>query len=143
MDLGDQTLTYNLIFLICYISIVPLFEAKFRLNILTSNLFIYLFIFFFRYLFIFFFKYLTIEPPPHHPRDQIILLHWAIIAQREKLLDLIALGKYEVSYTKSQCCKFGFFFANMRSFVKIEPSLNGEITMSFTDVSKLCPSREF
>ena len=31
----------------------------------------------------------------------------------------------------------------MGSFVKIEPSRIGEITMSFTDVGKLCPSREF
>ena len=33
--------------------------------------------------------------------------------------------------------------SHMRSFVKIESSRNGEITMSFTDVGKSCPSREF
>ena len=33
--------------------------------------------------------------------------------------------------------------SHMRSFVKIGPSRNGEITMSFTDVGKSCPSREF
>ena len=31
----------------------------------------------------------------------------------------------------------------MRSFVKIEPSKNGEITKSFTDVGKSCPSHKF
>ena len=33
--------------------------------------------------------------------------------------------------------------SHIRSFVKIEPSRNGEITMSFTDVGKSCPSRLF
>ena len=32
---------------------------------------------------------------------------------------------------------------NMRSFVKIKPSQNGNITLSFTDVGKSCPCREF
>ena len=31
----------------------------------------------------------------------------------------------------------------MRSFVKIKSSRNGEITQSFTDAGKSCPSREF
>ena len=31
----------------------------------------------------------------------------------------------------------------MRSFMKIIPSGNGEITLSFTDVGKSCPSLEF
>ena len=31
----------------------------------------------------------------------------------------------------------------MRSFVKIKSSRNGEITLSFTDKNKSCPSREF
>ena len=31
----------------------------------------------------------------------------------------------------------------MPSFAKIEPSRNGEITLSFTDVGKSCTSREF
>ena len=31
----------------------------------------------------------------------------------------------------------------MRSFMKIEPSGNGEIPLSFTDVGKSCPGREF
>ena len=31
----------------------------------------------------------------------------------------------------------------MQSFVKIKPSQNGEITLSFTDIGKSCPSREF
>ena len=31
----------------------------------------------------------------------------------------------------------------MRSFVKIKSSRNGEITLSFTDVCKSCPSRGF
>ena len=30
----------------------------------------------------------------------------------------------------------------MRSFVKIKSSRNGEITLSFTDVGKSCPSRD-
>ena len=36
-----------------------------------------------------------------------------------------------------------FIFANMRSFVKIGPSRNNEIPLSFTDVGKSCHSREF
>ena len=31
----------------------------------------------------------------------------------------------------------------MRSFVKIKPSRKGKITLSFTDISKSCLSREF
>ena len=31
----------------------------------------------------------------------------------------------------------------MRSFVKINSALNTEITLSFTDLGKSCPSREF
>ena len=31
----------------------------------------------------------------------------------------------------------------MRSFVKIKSSRNAEITLSFPDVCKSCPSREF
>ena len=31
----------------------------------------------------------------------------------------------------------------MRSFVKIKSSPNGEITLSFTDISKSCPNRNF
>ena len=31
----------------------------------------------------------------------------------------------------------------MRSFVKITPSRNGEITVSFTDIGKSCLSRDF
>ena len=31
----------------------------------------------------------------------------------------------------------------MRSFVKIKSSRNGEITLSFTDIGKSCPSRDF
>ena len=31
----------------------------------------------------------------------------------------------------------------IRSFAKIKPSRNDEITMLFTDVDKLCPSRDF
>ena len=31
----------------------------------------------------------------------------------------------------------------MQSFVKIKSLRNGEITLSFTDAGKLCPSREF
>ena len=30
-----------------------------------------------------------------------------------------------------------------RNFVKIKPTQNGEITLSFTDIVKPCPSREF
>ena len=45
-------------------------------------------------------------------------------------------------------CKFGrgFYFretSRMRSFAKIESSQNGEIKLSFTDIVKSCPSREF
>ena len=49
-----------------------------------------------------------------------------------------------------QYCKFGFLArvlfrenSQMRSFVIIKSSRNGEITLSFTDVGKLCPSRGF
>ena len=38
----------------------------------------------------------------------------------------------------------GFYFretSRMRSFVKIKPSRNGEITLPFPDVGKFCPSR--
>ena len=31
----------------------------------------------------------------------------------------------------------------MRSFVKIKPSRNGDITLSFTDIGKSCPSHDF
>ena len=31
----------------------------------------------------------------------------------------------------------------MRSFVKIKSSRNGKIVLSFTDIGKSCPSREF
>ena len=31
----------------------------------------------------------------------------------------------------------------MQSFVKIKPSRNGKITLSFTDIGKSYPSREF
>ena len=31
----------------------------------------------------------------------------------------------------------------MRSFAKIKPSRNGEITLLFTDIGKSCPSHEF
>ena len=31
----------------------------------------------------------------------------------------------------------------MRSFAKIKPSRNLEITLSFTDIGKSCPSRDF
>ena len=31
----------------------------------------------------------------------------------------------------------------MRSFVKIKSSGNAEITLSFTDICKSCPSRDF
>ena len=31
----------------------------------------------------------------------------------------------------------------MRSFLKIKSSRNGEITLSFTDIGKSCPSRKF
>ena len=33
--------------------------------------------------------------------------------------------------------------SHMRSFLRIEPSRNGGITMSFTDEGKSCPSRDF
>ena len=33
--------------------------------------------------------------------------------------------------------------SHMRSFVKIKSSRNAEITQSFTDIGKSCPSREF
>ena len=35
------------------------------------------------------------------------------------------------------------FSQNVRSFVKIKPSRNGEITLSFTDIGKSCPSCAF
>ena len=40
----------------------------------------------------------------------------------------------------------GFYFretSQMRSFVKIKPSQNGGINLSFTDVGKSCQNREF
>ena len=39
-----------------------------------------------------------------------------------------------------------FYFretSHVRSFVKIKSSRNGEITLSFTDIGKACPSLEF
>ena len=44
-------------------------------------------------------------------------------------------------------CKFGnfredFIFAK-RSFVKIKPSRNGKITLSYIDIGKSCLNREF
>ena len=43
------------------------------------------------------------------------------------------------------CTKSGKIgiFARFGSFVRMKPSRNGEITLSFTDVGKSCPSREF
>ena len=48
----------------------------------------------------------------------------------------------------SRYCKFGnfregFIFAKLRSFLKIKPSWNGKITLSFTDVGKSGSSRKF
>ena len=47
-------------------------------------------------------------------------------------------------------CKFGNFresyfreISHMRSFVKIKPSRIGDITLSFTDIGKSCPVRDF
>ena len=54
--------------------------------------------------------------------------------------------KVNNTYCKFRNFREGFYFretSHMRSFVKIGPSRNGEITMSFTDVGKSCPSREF
>ena len=42
-------------------------------------------------------------------------------------------------------CSRGFYFretSQTRIFVKIKPSRNGEITLSFTGVGKPCPCRE-
>ena len=38
---------------------------------------------------------------------------------------------------------FYFFPGNVRSYVKLKPSRNGEITLSFTDVGKSCPRSKF
>ena len=38
---------------------------------------------------------------------------------------------------------FARVYFHMRSFVKIKPSRNGKITLSFTDIRISCPSREF
>ena len=45
-------------------------------------------------------------------------------------------------------CKFGnfregFIYATLRSFEKLKTSRNDEITLSFVDIAKSCPSREF
>ena len=40
-------------------------------------------------------------------------------------------------------CKFGNFREDMRSFVKIRSSQNGEIILWSTYIGKSCPSREF
>ena len=51
------------------------------------------------------------------------------------------------TYCKFENDREGFFFsrtfAYIRSFVKINPSQIREITLSFTDIGKSCPSREF
>ena len=58
------------------------------------------------------------------------------------------------SYFLQIYCKFGNFredfifaklriYAYMRSFVKTKSSGNAKITMSFSDICKSCPSREF
>ena len=41
-----------------------------------------------------------------------------------------------------QCCKFQNFREDF-TFVKINSSRNGEITLSFTDVGKSFPRRDF
>ena len=41
-----------------------------------------------------------------------------------------------------QYCKFGNFREGF-CFVKEKPSRNGEISMSFTDIGKSCPTSEF
>ena len=48
----------------------------------------------------------------------------------------------------SKYCKFrtfreSFIFSNLRIFVEIKASRNGNITLSFTDVGKSCPICEF
>ena len=53
-----------------------------------------------------------------------------------------------VNVDSCNCCKFGnfredFIFAKLRSFVKIKPSQNGKITLSFIDIGKSCFNREF
>ena len=45
-------------------------------------------------------------------------------------------------------CKFGnfcegFIFAKLRSFLKTKSSRNGDITLSFIDIGKSCPCRNF
>ena len=48
-------------------------------------------------------------------------------------------------YCKLENFHEGFIFTNLhvQSFVKSKPSWNGEITLSFTDMGKSCPSGEF
>ena len=48
------------------------------------------------------------------------------------------------SYTvNSDFFRGGFIFSKLPSLVKIKTSQNGEITLSFADVSKSCPSHKF
>ena len=53
--------------------------------------------------------------------------------------------KYMSNYCIFGNFREGFISAklHMRSFVKIECSRNGEITLSFTDIGTSCPGRDF
>ena len=52
----------------------------------------------------------------------------------------------EITCCSSYTVNSGVYFretSNMPSFVKIKSSQNAEITLSFTDICKSCPSRYF
>ena len=53
-----------------------------------------------------------------------------------------ARSHYTVNSEFSRCFHFRETL-HLRSFVKLKPSKNGEITLSFTDVDKSRPRREF
>ena len=64
----------------------------------------------------------------------------------DKRTERWAIESFKTKFTGKQIRNYsrGFYFcetSRMRSFVKIKPSRNAEITLSFTDVSKSCHVR--
>ena len=55
---------------------------------------------------------------------------------------IVGINDSEAYYKFGNFCE-GFIFAKLRSFLKTKSSRNGDITLSFIDIGKSCPSRNF
>ena len=75
---------------------------------------------------------------------------WQKFTVSTKMIKMVSAftrnGKITNGYCKIGNFREGFIFCetlHMQNFVKIKPSGNGEIILSFTDIGKSCPSHEF